>query len=103
VHKRQPVQIPKLSAHVALRTVRGIIWARVTMQWAPKVQLNLTVIERLQPRRHFVVGTNTHGLASYAFRLPRPPLHHYRTVTVRVWGVYAHHRRLVVVQFRLNG
>ncbi len=76
-----------------------MIWVRVTAHYAPNVQLNLTVIEKRQKRRHFRILTNNQGAASY--RYTEPQLSTQRTVMLKIWGVYAHHRRQVIVRYKI--
>ena len=101
--KHRAAPAAKFVARLALQQVKGTLYLRATMHWMPNTDLNVTVLARKQPHVHAKVRTDTHGAATYRFRVARPAAHRYLTYTYRAWGVYNHHRHLVVLHYRLTG
>ena len=95
--------IPRLLARLALQHRGTVPWAGLRFQFAPRVALNITIIERGTTRRHLTLHTDAKGLATAQIRLLAPKPHRTLTVTVRAWGVYAHHRKSVVLRVTLHG
>jgi hypothetical protein len=107
VKKKPPVKhsvtIPALVTSVKLRTTGQIGWAQVHAQFAPHVQLSITLLGRNLPRQQLFVATDARGQATHTFRVTRPAPHKYITLQIRVWGVYSHHRRTKVVKVKMLG
>jgi hypothetical protein len=99
------VVIPEFVATVAILPGRATssLRVRITAHWAPRVTLYLTTIRRNETRRHYTITTDGHGVASITFAEVRPAAHKTSTLTVRVWGVYVHHRKTLVLHTKLMG
>jgi kumamolisin len=95
--------IPLIKASVAIKQSTSTSSMAVGIRFAPRTQMHVTLIQHGQPRRVLLLTTDAHGVLVYSFREARPQPKHYVTITCRVWGVYLHHRRTVVLSFKLKG
>lgn|GEM_PF-2813513 len=92
-----------LTAAVAQTQLATRVNLLLSITYAPDTQMHITLIFKGQPRKVILLQTDGHGMALYWFYEPRPKPKHYVTLTCRVWGVYAHHRKTVIVDSRLVG
>ena len=101
---KRHVVIPSLLVHVAsLHRGQRIVSVQLDLHWVSGVQLHLTLIARHQPRHHATLRTDKHGAVRYQFQFARPAPGQTLTTQIRVWGVYARHRKTTILSVKVTG
>ncbi len=101
--KPTPTVVAVLSGTAKQARVAHGFAVTLALRFVANVQLHLTIMQRGSPRKVVLLQTSHTGSVTYHFMEAVPAAGHYRTVTCKVWAVYARHRHTIDVKFKVYG